>query len=533
MIEIGLNKISKNYGFEQVLKDISFEIKTGERVALVGDNGSGKTTILNIISKNINADSGVISIRKNAVVGYLKQIPDNLKEDLTVKELLYQNTKDLMKLKERLDSLEEKITNATEKEVEKLIVKYSNLQTDFINMGGYEIDANVEKVIKGFKINKELLERNFNSLSGGEKTIISLASIIIAKPDILLLDEPTNHLDIDTLEWLEEYLRNYKGTVLMVSHDRYFLDAVSTKTILIENGNTIIFHGNYTYYLKENEARIFKEFKDYKDQQKQIKAMEESIKRLEEYGAIAKNEMFFKRAENIRKRLERMDKLEKPQTKKALPLEFSGTRSSKKVLSLTNINISFPEKNLLKNASLDIMANEKVCLLGPNGCGKSSLIKYILKYLNEKETNLKVGYISQELFFSHPERTIFEEARASYIGEDSHLRAALSKFHFYGDNIYKRIKNLSGGEKVRLKLFLLMQENINFLILDEPTNHIDIETKEILETSLNNYPHTILFISHDRYFINNVATRVIYFSNKSLKTTPGNYEDYKRVRNFK
>ena len=289
MIEIGINKITKDYGFGPILDDISFEVKTNERIALIGDNGSGKTTLLNIISGIEKENSGTISIRKNAKVGYLPQLIKNKEENITVKDVLYDGIKDLIALRDKLEAYEEKITNAKEDNIEKLIIRYSNLQTDFINMSGYEIDAKVEKVIKGFKINKDLLPRKFNSLSGGEKTIITFASIIISEPDILLLDEPTNHLDIDTLEWLEEYLRNYKGSILMISHDRYFLDEVATKTILLENTKINIFHGNYTKFIKENDARIEKEFKDYKDQQKQIKAMEESIKKLEEYGNIAKN----------------------------------------------------------------------------------------------------------------------------------------------------------------------------------------------------------------------------------------------------
>lgn len=528
MIEIGINKITKDYGFGPILNDISFEVKTNERIALIGDNGSGKTTLLNIISKDINPNSGTISIRKNAKVGYLKQLIENKDENTTVKEVLYDGIKDLIALRDKLEEYEAKITNSTPDTIEKLIIRYSNLQTDFINMSGYEIDAKVEKVIKGFKINKELLPRKFNSLSGGEKTIITFASIIISEPDILLLDEPTNHLDIETLEWLEEYLRNYKGSILMISHDRYFLDAVATKIILLENSKINIFFGNYTKYIKENEERINKEFKDYKDQQKQIKAMEASIRKLIEFGNIAKNEMFFKRAESIRKRLEKLEKLEKPIEKEAIPLQFSSTRSGNVALNLQKINISYPDKIILKDTSLKITYQEKVCLIGNNGSGKSSLVKYILTHEDSYGTNIKVGYIPQEISFEDDNRTVMEEAKKYWIGDECNLRSALSKFYFFKDNILKKLKNLSGGEKVRIKLFCLMQSDINFLILDEPTNHIDIETKEILENALKEYQATLLFISHDRYFINALATRIVYIENNTLKTLQGNYEDYKR-----
>lgn len=533
MIEIGINKITKDYGFGPILNDISFEVKTNERIALVGENGSGKSSLLNIIAGTIKPDSGTISIRKNAKIAYLKQLIENRNDNITVKDVLYEGVKDLMNLRDKLTEYEEKITNSTPNDIERLIVRYTNLQTEFINMSGYEIDAKVEKVIKGFKIDKTILSRKFNSLSGGEKTIITLASIIISEPDILLLDEPTNYLDIDTLEWLEDYLRKYKGTILMISHDRYFLDEVATKIILLENKKINIFHGNYTKYLKENEERINKEFKDYKDQQKQIKAMEASIKRLIEYGNIAKNEMFFKRAESIRKRLDKLEKLQKPIEKDSIPLQFRSTRSGNIVLGLNNININYPDKTILKDASLKIFYQEKICLLGNNGSGKSSLVKYILTQSNNYGTNIKIGYIPQEISFEDENKTVYEEAKDFFIGDETHLRSALSKFYFFKDNILKRLKNLSGGEKVRLKLFCLIQKDINFLILDEPTNHIDIETKEILESALKEYKATLLFISHDRYFINSLATRIIYIEDYKIKTLPGNYNDYKHFKDEK
>lgn len=533
MIEIGINKITKDYGFGPILNDINFEVKTNERIALVGENGSGKSSLLNIIAGTIKPDSGTISIRKNAKIAYLKQLIENRNDNITVKDVLYEGVKDLMNLRDKLTEYEEKITNSTPNDIERLIVRYTNLQTEFINMSGYEIDAKVEKVIKGFKIDKTILSRKFNSLSGGEKTIITLASIIISEPDILLLDEPTNHLDIDTLEWLEDYLRKYKGTILMISHDRYFLDEVATKIILLENKKINIFHGNYTKYLKENEERINKEFKDYKDQQKQIKAMEASIKRLIEYGNIAKNEMFFKRAESIRKRLDKLEKLQKPIEKDSIPLQFRSTRSGNIVLELNNININYPDKTILKDASLKIFYQEKICLLGNNGSGKSSLVKYILTQSNNYGTNIKIGYIPQEISFEDENKTVYEEAKDFFIGDETHLRSALSKFYFFKDNILKRLKDLSGGEKVRLKLFCLIQKDINFLILDEPTNHIDIETKEILESALKEYKATLLFISHDRYFINLLATRIIYIEDYKIKTLPGNYNDYKHFKDEK
>ena len=391
----------------------------------------------------------------------------------------------------------------------------------------------IGKITKVFKISDDMLNRDFNTLSGGEKTVVQLASLILSKKDILLLDEPTNHLDINTLEWLEDYLKNYNGTVLIVSHDRYFLDKVVTKTMLIEKNNIEIFNGNYSYYLKENEERLLNEFTKYKDQQKQIEAMKKSIKQLREWGKLGDNERFFKRANAIEKRLETMEKLDKPNSKKTLPLSFEMIqRSGKIVIEIKNLTIGY-ETNLFNKANATIYFGEKVCVMGKNGSGKSTLIKEIIRNNNESiklGSNVSIGYIPQELHFENEDLTILEEARKFFIGEEQHLRAALTKFLFFGESIFKRIKLLSGGEKIRLKLFCLMQENYNLLVLDEVTNHIDIDTKEVLEEALKEYKGSILFISHDRFFVNKLATRILHIENNKLISYVGNYDDYKRVR---
>src|SRR5574344_7976 len=519
MIEISLNNVSKNYGFNKVLDNVNFEIKTNERVSLVGSNGCGKTTILKLISAMENVTSGTISIRKSSRIGMLSQIPD--KSDLKVKDYLYQGIKEIMDLKDKLIQLEHLlVTDPSEKNLK----KYGRTQEEFLAKDGYIIDEYVNKIINVFNIKKNILELNYNSLSGGEKTIIALATLILSKPDILLLDEPTNHLDIKTTEWLEQFLINYKGTVLIVSHDRYFLDKVTTKTILIERGNETIFHGNYSYYLKKQDNLIMQEFKNYKEEQKKSEAIKTSIRHLREWGKIGDNERFFKRANCMERRLEKMVKLEKPIEKKELPLSFSGSRSGKDVIKLDNINIGY-DKPLLKDASLEVIYQEHVCLMGDNGCGKSTLIKYIMN--NKLGTNIKIGYIPQEIRFDNDNITLLEEARNNYIGSETYLRSTLAKFMFHNENIYKKLSSLSGGEKVRLKLFCLMQKEINLLILDEPTNHIDIDTKETLENALTSYNGTILFISHDRYFINKIATRIVHFENCKLVNYIGNYDDYK------
>lgn len=534
MIEIALNKVTKNFGFGNILNEISLEIKTGEIISLIGENGSGKSTLLKLINGDENVTSGNISIRKNASIGYLKQIIDKKDNDIKVKDLLNKSIKDVVEIEKRLKEYENKMQNISGKDLEKVIIKYTNLQEKFINIGGYEISEKIGKIVNGFKIN-HLLELNYNTLSGGEKRIVSFACLMINSPDILLLDEPINHLDIETLEWLEDYLKKYKGTILIVSHDRYFLDKISNKIILLEDGRIDIFYGNYSYFLEENDKRIMLEFKNYNDQQKQIKKMKESIKKLREFGNLAYpgGEPFFKRAKSIEKRLEKMEQLSKPKSESILPLEFNiGNRSGNDVLTINNLNISFENKKILENANMQIKFKEHLCLIGKNGSGKSTLIKEIIKGNDNIKlgSNIKIGYIPQEISFDTDD-TIYDIARKYFVGDESHLRSALFKFMFVDKSIFKKTSMLSGGEKVRLKLFCLMQENINFLILDEPTNHIDINTREILEDTLNEYKGTILFVSHDRYFINKIATKIVVIEDYKLKEYIGNYDDYKNFIN--
>lgn len=532
MIDISLHKITKNYGFGDILKDISLDINKGEKIALIGENGCGKTTILKMVNAIEKPTSGTISIRKNASIGYLSQIPDQKDNNLKVKDLLYKSIDNILSMEQALKNYEEKMSRAQGRELEKLIIKYTNLQEEFISIGGYEISEKIGKIVKGFKI-EHLTESYYNNLSGGEKTVVNLATLMIKNPDILLLDEPTNHLDIDALEWLENYLKNYKGTILLVSHDRYFLDKIVNKIVLVENSKLDIYHGNYSYFLEENEKRTMLEFKDYKNQQKQIAAMEESIRKLRHFGELRGDELFYKRAKSIEKRLEKMEKLDKPKEKKKLPLEFNiGNRSGEDVLVVKQLNISFDDRIILENANMNIKYKDHVCLIGKNGTGKSTLIKEILNNNDSIKlgTRINIGYVPQEIVFDSDER-VYDIARKSFIGEESHLRSALFKFMFTKENIFKKVSKLSGGEKVRLKLFCLMQNNVNFLILDEPTNHIDITTREVLEETLNEYDGTILFVSHDRYFINKIANKIISIEDYKLVEYPGNYDDYKNAIN--
>lgn len=434
--------------------------------------------------------------------------------------------------------MESRLSTIAPDKLDSILKTYGELQELFENIGGYLLEADLSKVCNGFKISEEMLTRKYNTLSGGEKTIVNFATLILSEPSILLLDEPTNHLDIDTLEWLEEYLANYKGSILISSHDRYFLDRVTNKTILIDRGKSETFFGNYSYYLVENERRIMAEFAEFKDQQKQIAAMKASIKKLQEFGRLASpgGESFFKRAASIQKRLDNLELLDKPEEKKDLPLDFQiECRSGKDVLNIEGLSAIIGDKVLFNGANLYIKFGEKACLMGKNGSGKSTLIKMILGIGNGKQldgeikigSSVKIGYLPQEITFEDENATILDTIRKFYYGDETHLRASLAKFLFYGENVFKRVGSLSGGEKVRLKLFELIQKKANFLILDEPTNHIDIDTREMLEEALNEYNGTILFISHDRYFIDKISQTTFEIKDEKITKYIGNYSDLK------
>lgn len=541
MMDISIINAKKNYGFKNILDGFTLDVTAGEKIGLIGPNGCGKTTLFKLITKEESLDSGSVNLRKGANVQLLSQMPPEVDDECTVKDILTQDFKNVFKIEKHMKELEKQMVVATPNELEELLDRYGKLQNRFMDLDGYTIDSKINELCNKFKIDENMLNRKFNTLSGGEKTIVNLASIMLSNPDILLLDEPTNNLDIDTLEWLESYLKNYTGTIILCSHDRYFLDKVVSKIVLIERGKSEIFFGNYSYYLEENERRTLAEFEQYKDQQKMIEAMKRKIKQLQEFGKLAYpgGESFFKRAASIQKRLDKIELLDKPETAKEIPLNFQmNKRSGKQVLMVRDFDLTVADKNLLDQVSFDIAFKDRTCLMGKNGSGKSTLIKYIMNlYDNEQEdshikigSNVAIGYIPQTITFEDDNATILDVARKSYYGSETHLRAALAKFMFNGENVFKRVGTLSGGEKVRLKLFELMQKNVNLLIMDEPTNHIDITTQEVLEDALKEYPGTILFISHDRYFINEIAKKILYIENKEVSEYLGNYDDYREAK---
>lgn len=537
MIEISLKSIEKYYGANKVLEDISFEVQSGEIVGLLGRNGTGKTTIFKMISRLENYNSGALSIRKNATIGYLDQIPEYPSSYRAI-DVLNEAFKNVIDIKESLRSMEEKMSSLQGEDLDKIMKRYGELQIEYENKGGYEVEEKLSKVCSGLKINEVFKERLFCTLSGGEKTTVMLGKILLQNPSILLLDEPTNHLDIDSVEWLEEFLRDYNGTVLIISHDRYFLDAVVKKIVEIEDGKASIYLGNYSHYVEEKERRIMQQVELYKSQQKKIKAMEESIKRFKDWGNRGDNEKMFKKAANMQKRIDKMDKIDRPIVEKTnIKLDFSTeTRSGKDVILVKGLKKAFDDKVILENLNFHVIYSHKVAILGKNGCGKSTLIKIVLNKINEYEgevkigSGTKIGYLQQEIEFSHNENTILESFMDEYPVSEGEARGILARFLFYADDVFKKVKNLSGGEKVRLKLCQLMHSDTNLLVLDEPTNHLDIDSREMLEKALGQFNGTIIFISHDRYFINKIANRIAEIKNKKLISYIGNYDYYKEKR---
>lgn len=538
MIEIELNNIIKNYGLKNVLNGMNLTLKTGERAAIIGCNGAGKSTVLKIIMKQENISAGTINIRKNATIGILRQIYEYEETNPNVYTFLQRSFEHFFELETKLKKLEDEMSYEKDDEkISELLQKYGNVQQKYIQMGGYDIQEKFNKICSGLQINEKMLNQNYNDLSGGEKTIVNLGALLLKEPSILLLDEPTNHLDMEKLEWLEKFLKEYKGTILMVSHDRYFLDKIATKTILLENGKEKIYFGNYSYFLKEDEKRTLAEFENYKNQQKMIKKMKESIKTLRKFGELAKNEMFFKRAKSIEKKLAKIEQLPQVDLEQKTLLNFKlniDSRSGKDVVIINNLNKNFESKNIFENANLQIHYGEKIALIGKNGTGKSTLLKIIMnedcEYTGEIKIgqSVNIGYIPQEINFEDDNQTILNFFEQFDNRNETEIRTSLAKYMFRGNDVFKKVSSLSGGEKVRLILAKLLKQNINFLILDEPTNHIDIETRELLEEAIKEYSGTVLFVSHDRYFINNLAERIVEVKEKRFFSYVGNYDEYLR-----
>ncbi|TYS69152.1 ABC-F type ribosomal protection protein [Sutcliffiella horikoshii] len=528
-----LNNITKSFAGTMIFENVSMEIQANDRIGLVGRNGSGKTTIFQLISGLEAPDNGAIHIKKGAKIGYLAQIP-SYPDGTTGEDVLLSAFRETVELQHKLRSLEKQMADVVEEnELSKIMHEYGVLQERYGFMGGYEMDASIQRIANGLKITS-LLSQRFSSLSGGEQTKICLGFILLQNPDVLLLDEPTNHLDIFSVEWLEQYLKDYDGTVVAISHDRYFLDEVATKIIDLEDGEIHTYHTNYSGFLKEKEERLLLEFSAFQEQQKKIKKMKEAIKRLKEWANQSNppNAAMHRRAKSMEKALNRMEKLKRPiLERKAMGLQFDATdRSGKDVVIMESVRKSFDTKDLFKNIDLAVYFKERAAIVGQNGTGKSTLLKILLGELEADSglvklgSNVKIGYLSQHIKAGNPSQTLIEAFREDISITQEQARHVLAKFLFYGASVFKKVENLSGGEKMRLRLAQLMHQDINLLILDEPTNHLDIDSREVLEEALEEFDGTILAVSHDRYFLNKYFEKTCWLEDGVLVTYEGNYQ---------
>ncbi|AXY07291.1 ABC transporter ATP-binding protein [Bacillus thuringiensis LM1212] len=526
-----VNNVTKSFGGNIIFENISLEIKNGERVGLVGRNGSGKTTIFQLLTGMESLDAGAIHMKKGTRIGHVAQIP-KFDEGMTVYDVLSSAFKAEKELEREMRTLENNMAEEREPSaLQKLMERYGVIQEKFAFLGGYEIEASLMKVANGLQVT-ELFPRSFLELSGGEQTKISLAYMLLQKPDLLLLDEPTNHLDLFAVEWLEQFLKEYNGTVVVISHDRYFLDEVVTKIFDLEDGEIHVYHTNYSRFVEEKEERLLQEFQAYQEQQKKIKKMKEAIKRLREWANQANppNEGLHKRARSMERALERMEKLKKPiLERKQMGLQFEGQeRSGKDVVVMKEVSKGFAEHLLFNEANLHVRFQERAAIVGRNGTGKTTLLKLLLEEIEPDAgeirigSSVKIGYLSQHAYGNMKSNVLeaFRECVAVTEGEARHI---LAEFLFYGPAVFKKVTQLSGGEKMRLRLAQLMYQDINFLILDEPTNHLDIESREVLEEALEQYNGTILAVSHDRYFLNKLFEKTYWIDECTLFEFAGNY----------
>jgi len=542
MIVISANNLSKLYGIEEIFSKVSFHINKGDRVGIVGTNGAGKSTLMNILAGELSHDDGNFFISGDLTVGYFRQ-NDLFTSEKTVYEEMLAIFADVMDIEDQMHIISDKITQLSsdgahgenEAEITKLLAEFDRLSETFKNRNGYGYKSEIEGILNSMAFPQSFFNKKTNSLSGGERTRLALAALLLKKPDILLLDEPTNHLDIGTLKWLEQYIRSYHGTVVVISHDRYFLDHIVNRVFEMENHRLSVYEGNYSFYAEEKKVRLISELRAYENQQAEIRRQEDMIRRFKERGT----EKLAKRAKSREKRLEKIEVLDKPVINNArMKIQFKeNTKSGNDTLQAFDISKSYgigsERRTLFSNVSFDIKRGERICIIGPNGTGKTTLLKMIMSEIKPSEGHIKVGhnivfgYYDQEQTMLDDSSTVIEEMREAYsLYSDTELRGLLGRFLFKNEDVFKTVGSLSGGERARLALLKLMLSGANMLILDEPTNHLDIVSKEVFEDALIDFPGTCVIVSHDRYLLNKVPTSIYELTHDGITVFPGKYDYY-------
>lgn len=549
MLLCAADKVSKTWGGTPVIRQMSLEIREGDRIGLVGPNGCGKTTMLKLLDGSETPDTGTVHWKKGSRTALLAQIAD-FGPAVTASEVLREAFAELYRMRERMEELESTMASTDPETAGKALDEYGALQDAFAAKGGYETDASLSRVANGLGIAR-LLPLPFASLSGGERTKVCLGRILLQEPDLLLLDEPTNHLDLNAVEWLESYMQTYRGSVLIVSHDRYFLDRVVTKIVDLEGGTADVYPGNYSWFVEEKERRLLAEFAAHQEQQKKIGKMEEAIKRLRAWAAQADNPALFKRAAAMRKAIDRMEKLERPVLeRRKMGLAFDvGERSGRDVVLMEGVRLSYcaeedgaasgstgGARTLYDGVSLQVRHQDFVAIVGANGSGKSTLLRMIAEGLKPDEgtvklgSSVKIGYLAQHDRFPDERKTVLDAFRDSVAVEEGEARRLLASFLFYGASVFRGVSSLSGGERMRLRLAQLMHRELNVLVLDEPTNHLDIDARETLEESLASFAGTVICVSHDRYLLNKLFPVTYWLEGGKLTRYEGTYSEAKRKR---
>lgn len=527
---LSVNALYKSFLEVPILQNVSFHIEDYDKTAIVGINGAGKTTLLRIVMGELSADSGTITVSKDKTIGYLSQ-HEAVSGDNTIYTELLSVKQNIIDMETRMHSIELQMKNAAGDQLEQLMNLYANLTHAFEEANGYAYKSELTGVLKGLGFTEEEFSKSISSLSGGQKTRVALGKLLLQKPNLIILDEPTNHLDMSSIAWLENYLLNYKGAVIIVSHDRYFLDKIANKVIELDNTKATVFSGNYTDYAAKKEILRAASYNAYLKQQSYIQHQEAVIEKLKSFN----REKSIKRAESREKMLEKTELLEKPTEVRAdMHLKLTPQfESGNDVLHIEDLSKHFGSLTLFEHLNMDIKKGEHVAIIGDNGTGKTTILKMINELLPPDAGEIRIGakvqigYYDQEHHVLHMDKTIFEEISDDYPSlSNTEIRNTLAAFLFTGDDVFKQIKTLSGGERGRVSLAKLMLSEANFLILDEPTNHLDIVSKEILEDALNGYTGTVLYVSHDRYFINKTASRILELDHKALTTYLGNYDYY-------